>query len=517
MAKDYKYYIEKSKSEKLTLAVNDKNGKKIYLHSKFKPEREVNQLTSEFENCNAELLIILGMGLAYQLNPLKKTYSKFKKILIIDILNNIETELSQIKESNWLINTNNISIITGKSLQSIEKTINENINFKEINRIKVIEHAASLRVFADYYISVKKIINSLIQKKVTNEATINAFGTQFFRNSIKRLKNIGSYYPVNALKNKFKNKPALIISSAPSLDYYINYIKENSHKFIIIAVDSALPVLKSYNIDPDFYISIDPQPWIYEHIIHNNSSYSQAIISFSAYNTGIKAKHSYLSLNSHPLSQTIEHYFPDIIGSIDSKTGNVAGDAISAAFLMGCNPIFMTGIDFSFPEFNIYARGTAYQQRYTKIFNNKFLNVETFNSKYIRNSSKKLIKENKFTRHSFLQYKQNIEKFIKKSKESNETNIYNLYNNGFKLNETTNINNISQINSLFSDKNILKNEIFAKLSTNVNNLSTLLTIDKLRAIFNNSELIDNIIANSIFTDISDTKREKYINYLKNLF
>jgi hypothetical protein len=100
------------------------------------------------------------------------------------------------------------------------------------------------------------------------------------------------------------------------------------------------------------------------------------------------------------------------VGSVDSRTGSVAGDAVMLAIKSGFREIGLIGFDSAFSGFSIYARGTAYQRRYAEFFQNRVVNVETSNFNYIMKSSRGYRREGKYTRKSFIQYKESIEKLI---------------------------------------------------------------------------------------------------------
>jgi hypothetical protein len=71
----------------------------------------------------------------------------------------------------------------------------------------------------------------------------------------------------------------------------------------------------------------------------------------------------------------------------------------------------------------IYARGTAYQDRYALFFQDRFKPVETRNMDYIRTSSGALREQGRFTRKSFLQYRNAIGKLLQ---QQPGTTAYNL-------------------------------------------------------------------------------------------
>jgi len=224
---------------------------------------------------------------------------------------------------------------------------------------------------------------------------------------------------VSALAGRFGGRKAVIVSSAPSLEDNIDKLKNYADDLYIIAVDSALSVLKSHGIKPDFVISIDPQERIGEHFLGHDVYEALHIFSIVSPPELVEKYRGYISLNSHPVSQIIDDMYPGVNGSIDSSTGSVAGDAVNFALMAGFEFIAMTGFDFSFSENIIYARETAYQKRYTQYFNNRFKTAETFNAAYIFKSSGSLMAEGKYTRRSFINYRNSLDSFIKENKTDN--------------------------------------------------------------------------------------------------
>jgi hypothetical protein len=138
----------------------------------------------------------------------------------------------------------------------------------------------------------------------------------------------------------------------------------------------------------------------------------------------------YVTLNSHPVSQVIDDLFPGAVGSVDSGTGSVAGDALNFCIYAGFSNIAMTGFDFSFSGNNIYARGTAYQKRYSAYFNNRLHTAETFNADYIFKSSSAFMHKGKYTRKSFIGYKDSMEQFIGKN---NISHVYSINGRGIPV------------------------------------------------------------------------------------
>jgi len=71
----------------------------------------------------------------------------------------------------------------------------------------------------------------------------------------------------------FKNKRVLMISAGPSLDNYIDIIKENQDKFVVVCVDVILRKLEKNGIVPDIVFSIDPSPMCANYLKTSDPNY----------------------------------------------------------------------------------------------------------------------------------------------------------------------------------------------------------------------------------------------------
>ncbi|MFA5519068.1 MAG: 6-hydroxymethylpterin diphosphokinase MptE-like protein, partial [Spirochaetota bacterium] len=279
--KKIEYRIETARSSNSIVVVKS-NGISIPLNSRLDPVREGGKFSYELDPQKYSLLIILGCSLGYNLISVKEILSEYKNVIIIDILEGIENEISRNLHTSFLVESRNIHFFSGKDISSVENILENEIDFNIITGVQVIEHGTSVRVFNEYYSNVKNIVKRLIDLKARNSSTVKAFGKVFLRNAVNNINNFNRVSPVCRLKNRFKGASALIVSSAPSVEEYMDQINMLSDHCFIIAVDSALPMLLQKGINADFAISIDPQPRIFEHFLgqmKGNISFIFSIVS----------------------------------------------------------------------------------------------------------------------------------------------------------------------------------------------------------------------------------------------
>jgi hypothetical protein len=509
-----KFKVELIKtSEELPSLLIEVGNKKMPIHSKKYPSREFNRYLEFFIPEQFNTLIVLGVGLGYHLKPLNEVINKYSKVILIDIIEEINNYIKDIKPVKFLVLSEKIIFLSGLSISDIESKLKEIIDIDEISGINVLEHNSSVRIFNDYYSDVKKIILKLINQKAGSGAAKKKFGLLYIKNIIKNLSLFEKFYPVKLLKDKISSYNILVIASGSSLNNYIDLIKENQDRFFIVAVDSAFSVLFKSGIKPDFVISIDPQVYIYEHLQGFDLSNVIFLNSISVNNILMKKNlgNIFLSLNSHPLSQMIEELYPGLIGSIDSSTGNVAGDALKAAVFFGAKNIGMVGFDFSFFNYTIYSRGSTYQKRYAQFFQNRFFSIETANLNYIMKASKSYKYEGKFTRRSFVQYKEAIEDYIK---SIDHKNIYSINRHGLNLKNVENIDFSSFVKKC--DNFIEKSIILKETISYGNKILNYISLSKIKSIISEEKVFSKILYLSINEKIDSSSGKKIIKLVKKI-
>lgn len=415
------FILEPTKENFHTLRVIGEDGKTKYIHSKYYPTREASYLKDIVNPEKYDVLIILGIGLGYHLDYLTEIIHTFSHIICIDIhnylINACIPEHIHVLLQNPAIET---LIIDPLMPEQLYKMIPINCR----KGIQVIDHQASFAAFPSAFASIKNIVQHIIQKSLSNQLTSNYFAARYCKNAIINIPALSTCYPVMKFNNIHQNTPCIIVAPGPSLEESLPLLYKNQNKVYIISVDSAVKVLSSYGIEPDYIIAIDPQPIVYAHLfgVHHHAT----IVSMLTAHPAVFSSPVIVSLNSHPLCQLIEQVFPATIGSIDSKTGSVLGDAVSFAQFSGFSPIGIAGADFSFPHFITYARSTEYHYRY-EAAHTRISPIETSNMQYIFQASKGTLVEQRYSRKVFVQYRNAIDALI------NTTTTYQINVSGLQL------------------------------------------------------------------------------------
>lgn len=487
------YTIEPSKEDNYPTLGIQQSGRITYLHSRISPSKENTLLKSRIEQITQDTVIVFGSGLGYSLEPIQSNIH-IRRVIIIERLAGIENHINKL-----FTHRDNCEYhyLSGLDCDTLENKLTDIIDLTEVSSIAFIDHPASLRLFPDYYSHARDAVDRVINSKAGNAATLKSFSALYLKNAIKNIACSPSMSPVNSLTGLWNGFSCVIVSSAPSIDHYINLIKKYESKVMILAVDSAYPICRAHNIVPDAVITVDPQPWTEEHLIHIDPSIP-VISSLTSHSR--RSQKSFISLNSHPLSQIFEHFF-SATGSVDSHTGTVAGDAIKAASVLGAKRIYLAGLDFSFPDHLIYSKDSAYNHRYSFLLNNRLNSSENSHEKYIRRSSATTQIDGIRTRKSFIQFRDAVSSMLKDSKD---LEFIHLLKGGITIPGSISISDIKTAEELFNKESPagFKISISDKMKESENH--GLPDIHALRQVFSDRELINQAINASV--DLSFPKR-----------
>ncbi|TAL33839.1 MAG: DUF115 domain-containing protein [Spirochaetes bacterium] len=506
-----KYRIEPSSEGAPTMSVTDEAGRSVYLHSRIDPLREAGTFAGRLNPEKYDTLIILGCALGYHCLPVKDNLSRYTRIIIIDPLQGIEGELEKNAATRFLVSSN-INRLFGLPAEEVQSILPDLVNLEGGRGVQVLEHVPSLRAFPAYYGVIKKTIARIINKQAGNLATVSAFGARYLRNCLLNLRNLSACRPVSCLQNSFPGRPAMVITSGPSLEDKLPTIARIHNSTVVISVDSALPVLSRAGIRPDIVVSIDPQPHIHEHFHHSPCRDFLPVYALSSHPLAVAHYPGLISLNSHPLAQLIEEMYPEKTGSIDSRTGTVTGDALACARYLGCTVIALIGFDSSFPGFSIYARGSAYQRRFGAYFQNRTSPIEKRNLDYIMTSSRKLKRDGLHTRRAFLQYRELVEGFALSDKNHR---IISISPSGLPMEKVTRME-IGEFEQMYCRGAFDKTGIIGSRLDAAPRMNEIIELTALEKLLRNTRLREELVRASLTSGTAEALHRKTDRYFEAL-
>lgn len=464
---DISLELIETKSKKYSAKVF-KNGKSIFLHSAYNPEKEANALINEIKKeteKDLDLVFIFGIGAGYLINALKKLNIN---IAVIEPSINFFNLLIDNFKLDKILEDNITFFIGGDDIEDIEKFI----SLTNTKKVKFFITRSYANLFNEEALFYQSKVLSIVDKKIININTISRFDKLWAYNIASNVAKISTHYGVNKFFDKYKNIPAIIVSAGPSLEKNIRKLKEIKNKALIIAVDTAIKPLFSHNISPHFIITIDPQKKNSKYFRNVNFKESVLIAESSVDKEAIDSFNGviYFINSIFPLAK----YFMEELGDRGDITtgGSVSTAAYDFAIRIGANPIIMVGLDLSFPNYQTHIKGSYHEENFfTEIYK-----LDSYDSRIYKvliagnlREEKNIYNEKVWTDSRFDMYKNWYEEQCEKN---NKIKFYNATEGGIIINGMENIKleelikkfNDIEINIDKDDKNIeRKNEILTNI------------------------------------------------------
>jgi len=301
------------------------------------------------------------------------------------------------------------------------------------------------------------------------------FGINIFENVYNNLLKTDEIYLFEDLKDKFKDKPAVIVGAGPSLEKNAHFLKQMYDKALIFAGGSALNILSNKNIRFHFGSSVDQKPYFKkfkQNNIFEKPFFYQNQINHHNFSL-VNGKKILLSdYGLYPMKRWIYEKL-NIEQNIIEAGWTVTTFLIKIAKFLGCDPIITVGLDLSFKN-NKYAKGAVktkdnYKQIKAKDINN--LDV--------------------YTQKDWILAKNWVEEFAKTNKD---TTFINATEGGLKIENLKNLKLLDVLNDFekndLLDFDGLIHSIFANLSTKKIDRSKVLDIlTTIKTSFHKSDVI----------------------------
>lgn len=346
------YTLEKTRDDYNILKIN-KQDKKLYLGSKYRENEEVNKIIEEqgiiTENTN---YIVFGIGTGNLVRELIKRKNKNNKIIIVEADEELLNFVVENKVIEDLINRSDI-IITSKvknMIDNVENVIN-GINVTFFRMIETINYSKLYsKELEEYFIAIKEFIT----KVSVERNTIKKFSLEWYNTLLENIKFYANGKSIFEYKDKYKDKPAIIVSAGPSLNKNIDLLKNNTNNLIITG-GRPLKALCERNIKPDFLTIVDSGETSFNIVKDWIETVECPLLMNETANLEATKRHKGEKIVG-TRNRFITRAFDNKIDTID-RGGSVAHSMTYFAMLMGCNPIIFIGQDLAYTNDKGHADG----------------------------------------------------------------------------------------------------------------------------------------------------------------
>ncbi len=328
-----------------------------WLHSRYDPQSEGRRIADEAISTGAELLVLLGLGLGY---AARAALSSCASIVVVE--SSTAWLAAELRADNLvdIISDERCTLILCPEGRGLAEYLDE----VTPRSIAVIENGAMLAAFPQAAESFRSQISRYRKKDEINAATLRRFGRLWVRNLSRNVRSAAVRPGLTSLYGLFKGMPALVLAAGPSLDEITGLLPELAERMVIVCVDTALRSALRAGVEPDFIIVVDPQYWNMRHLDRCTSPGSILVTEAAVWPSVLRfsSRQTALCSSIYPLGRYVEDRLGPPKGSLGAG-GSVATTAWDFARVLGCAPLYMAGLDLSFPDGKTHAKASLFEQR----------------------------------------------------------------------------------------------------------------------------------------------------------
>lgn len=438
-----KFNLITTRSNNLTCQIELSDGKKIYLHSKYRAEKEAKKYIDQYDLNNIETIILIGFGFGYYAEEILSRIKNDQKLNIVISSPDIFKVALKNKNFSKLLSDKRVTIILANNPQTLTNKLQELLINKKNSKLIYIKQL--IRAIPKEF----KFLRDVLEKIWINKKNNKEQKKQIKKNIKENLRFAVNDIGVNKFNELFDDVPIFIVAAGPSLDKNITELKNINDCGIILAVDTAITPLLKNNILPDFLVTIESNIKAYNKIFKRHSklkvpllytigSHYKTIKNYSGSRIVAFAEGD-LSLDK--LDKTIEK------GRIETE-GSVAATALDFAVKLGGNPIIFVGQDLAFANNKTHAENTFYQSN--KLEEKHLRSIDGINDNKV------------FTNTAYYMYLRVIERYIS---EHSSIKFIDATEGGARI-KGTEVNELKTVISAKCQKKVYKNNKIKKVINN---------------------------------------------------
>ncbi|MGG3804439.1 motility associated factor glycosyltransferase family protein [Metabacillus fastidiosus] len=326
----------------------------------------------ESNSFKKEIIFAIGVNSVYELQELYKKINKESYLVVI------EPNLSFF---NHVLHHKNLDVFQNRNVILFSDHINRLSDFIRglFSRYSSIGLAKNIQFYqTNYYRKYElettknalHIIREVVRNVILSVGNSIEDGLDGLKNNLENLKWLKKSKDASQLKDRFKDRPAIVVSAGPSLNKNIEELKRAKHKAIIIAVDTIVNKLLTEGIIPDFVCSVERIGEVYEYF-YENKNIPEDVTLVGPPLLDPRVFEEFKGDIILPMRSGVAEYnwLQNLLGLQTNSSVEMGSSCAHVAFglamHLGASPIILVGQDLAYgsTEEESHASGTVYDNK----------------------------------------------------------------------------------------------------------------------------------------------------------
>lgn len=347
-------------ADEFTISLRADDGQMVHCHSRYQPRAEAARFVAEQPRVENPTFFVAGLGLGYVVLELERRYKR--AIFVVS-----EPDLALLKcalcacDFAPLLNEGRLILLTRADKGLIHDRLDvcnadlmlgiQFIVSPYARRCQAALHSATRDLLMDFISYSRMQMVTLLKNSRTTVRNVTANLTHYLRSP-----------GIEALKDRARGCPAIVVSAGPSLARNLDVLRGLRNNAVIIAVQTIYKLLSDLGVPPHFVTSLDYHAVSAEYFLGVSPDTGTVLVAEP------KAAPDVLDIFTGR-RVVLHHEIYDALlqGAGPQHGGLRAGSTVAhlsyyLAVHLGCDPIILVGQDLAYSEGLYYLPGTPIER-----------------------------------------------------------------------------------------------------------------------------------------------------------
>ncbi len=353
--------LEPARDGRWTARLADGSGRSVYIHSRNRPADEARRLLESAGEIEHPTFLLIGLGLGYLVELIEQQFDQ--PVVIV-----LEPELRLVKLALCVVDLarplrdGRLILLTRDEKRHVHERLKRCTADLALGPKRItLPHAA--RGPRHVYEAVTNELHAYLEFCKTQILTIFRTARISYRNLLYNLPAYLSQCGVQALRDRLRGYPAIVVSAGPSLARHIPLLRALSDRAVIICVQTVFRLLREAGIEPHFVTSLDYHE-VSRTFFDGIDDYGRTVLVAEPKATW----HVIDAFDPHRRLVLDHEIYPRLLGELAPPRGSLpAGSTVAhlAFYLaehLGCDPVVFVGQDLSFSQGLYYLPGSSIER-----------------------------------------------------------------------------------------------------------------------------------------------------------
>lgn len=339
---------QETKSRDVSVKLIDEE-KIFYLHSKFNPRREAENLVEQVDiPPEKDTLLIVGIGAGFHVEQFRKKYPKLQ--LVVVEFNHLYAEWAkeQLSLVKSLVSDVNITFITSINKAELKVIL---VNYLSNSSVELFIYKPAIELIQELHLKLWFKQIRLTRNSYENQK--EKLRDNFQQNLLFQNNGLSHFL------NPFKNKNFILISAGPSLIKQLPLLKKlyATEKFVLACVGTSFKLLQKHGVTPSFVMISDASDKIgHQFSFQYNKEVPLFFLSTANHDTVFNYRGAKYIIwqEGYRLAEEMSAKKQE---PIIKTGGSVATCLLDLSVYLGAKSVALVGQDLAFTDLQTHAHG----------------------------------------------------------------------------------------------------------------------------------------------------------------